>query len=586
MKIYSPEITALYATRQFMTVDLLTFSGGNLGPGTTTTIVLTSGAAFVVPNDWNSANNLVFGLAGGGGGGRGNGGGGGAYSATPNVLLTPGATISYSIGGAGSAGSDDGVTPAGGGGDTWFGGSSYGTSLIGAKAGAGAGDGFSGAHVGPPGAGGAASGGRGAVTISGQAGSGVTGSAPGSGGAGGIAGGASVYSGSGGTGGAGQTFPTIGVTGGNGGNYGGGGGGGGQTWLGGPDGGGGAGAQGAIVIQYTTNEAVIRFCTGDADVVANGFRFYAGRSTGPFWDRHDNKAKCHWKVGTEVDSLSIDCLPGSFQLFGIPLQQAAKLGYFDGAQVLLEKCPMPWGAYGDTRRGTIRYFSGRVAEIQQGRSRMSFQINSHLELLNLQLPRNLYQQSCVNNLGDAACGVNLSTFSVSGVVAAGSTQQVINTNSSPYTSDPTNAFGHGKIVFTSGVNRGLAGTITMNVPGSPGQINLLAPLPRAPSAGDTFIGYLGCDKTLYDGNPQGATADGSNVISGLTDPSQYQPGQMASINGLLAVVFGIGPSSVTVSQNIPAGSVTFSPAINGCPKFANQARFRAERLVPQPGVAL
>lgn len=276
---------------------------------------------------------------------------------------------------------------------------------------------------------------------------------------------------------------------------------------------------------------VLRFTGGDTDVVANGFTYYSGRATGPYWDRKDNKAKAHWKIGTEVDTLVIDCVPGNFHLFGIPFQAAVRQSFLDGSEFMIERCPMPIGSYGpqgqlagfqfgDTRRGTVREFVGRVANVDAGRSVMTFAINSHLELLNLQLPRNLFQPSCVNVLGDTACAVNLATYSFTGVVAAGSNTLQILTSSSPFATDTQDLFGLGRIVFTSGVNDGLSMGILSN---SPGALNMLAKLPSTPSAGDTFTATYGCDKTL---------------------------------------------------------------GADGCPKFSNQARYRGERLVPQPSGAI
>ena len=77
-----------------------------------TTIYRTSGTTWVVPADWNNANNSIEVIGGGGGGataaasaqgGSGGGGGGGAYSKATNVTLTPGATVTTAVGAAGAA---------------------------------------------------------------------------------------------------------------------------------------------------------------------------------------------------------------------------------------------------------------------------------------------------------------------------------------------------------------------------------------------------------------------------------------------------------------------------------------------------
>src|SRR5579863_7564279 len=104
----------------------------------------------------------------------------------------------------------------------------------------------------------------------------------------------------------------------------------------------------------------LRYCAGDRDIVANGLPYPAGGSTGPYFDRKDNKAKCHWKVGVEVDTLVFDVLPGSAKVLGQPFLDAVRTGLFDAADCTLERVFMP--TYGDTRAGTVVMFTGRVAE--------------------------------------------------------------------------------------------------------------------------------------------------------------------------------------------------------------------------------
>ena len=133
----------------------------------------------------------------------------------------------------------------------------------------------------------------------------------------------------------------------------------------------------------------LNYCGGDQDIVWDSITWSAGGTTGPFFDRKDNKAKCHWKVGVEVDTLVIDVIPGSSLVQGEPFLSALRQGVFDGAEITLYRAFMP--TYGNTAAGTVIMFVGRVAEVDAGRSLATFSINSHLELLNQQMPRNLYQ---------------------------------------------------------------------------------------------------------------------------------------------------------------------------------------------------
>jgi uncharacterized phage protein (TIGR02218 family) len=232
----------------------------------------------------------------------------------------------------------------------------------------------------------------------------------------------------------------------------------------------------------------LRYCSGDRDITAGGHLFTA---QGPRIDRKDNKAKCHWKIGVEVDTLLFDVMPQAMDTVnGLPFLAACVQGAFDGAELQLERAFM--ATYGDTSVGTVIMFVGRVAEIDLGRAVATFTINSHLELLNLQLPRNLWQPGCVNSLGDASCGVSLPSFAAGGITAAGSSASVIAAS----LAQATSYFDQGKVTFTSGANAGLTRSVKSWVAGSPGRIALLAPFPNAPAAGDAFTIYPGCDKTL------------------------------------------------------------------------------------------
>jgi hypothetical protein len=101
--------------------------------------LLTTGTAWTVPADWSSYNNNIY-LIGGGGGGSGTfvsagngthasgaGGGGGGFQRASNVALTPGSSVAYAVGAAGTAGVgvSTGSSTAGAGGPTTFNSGAY-----------------------------------------------------------------------------------------------------------------------------------------------------------------------------------------------------------------------------------------------------------------------------------------------------------------------------------------------------------------------------------------------------------------------------------------------------------------------------
>ena len=225
----------------------------------------------------------------------------------------------------------------------------------------------------------------------------------------------------------------------------------------------------------------LNYCSGDKDILWNGINWSCGK---PYFDRKSNKAKCHWKIGVEVDSLVLDVIPAGANILGEPFLAAVRQGVFDGAELTLYRAFMP--TYGNVAAGTVIMFVGRVAEIDATNSLATFTINSHLELLNQNLPRNLYQSGCANTLYDSGCGVNKASLAVNGSVTS-ATVSVINASLSQI----AGYFDLGVISFTSGANNGISRTVKSYASNS---VSLIAPFPVVPSVGDTFLIYPGCDK--------------------------------------------------------------------------------------------
>jgi len=236
---------------------------------------------------------------------------------------------------------------------------------------------------------------------------------------------------------------------------------------------------------------VLRYCSGDRSITYLGNTFSAGGATGPYFELDGEKSMAHWKAGLEVDTFDVSVAPGTGTVSGLSFFNAIKQGLFDGADVTVERLYMP--TYGDTSPGSIVLFNGTITAINPaGASRFTMTLSSWIERLNMNFPRNLYQQNCINTLGDPACGIDLSAFAVPGVVLAGGDAGLI------YASFPqaSGYFTAGKIVMTSGANNGQARGIRTFTGGNSSNFQLLVPLPVAPAPGDTFTAYPGCDKTI------------------------------------------------------------------------------------------
>lgn len=237
--------------------------------------------------------------------------------------------------------------------------------------------------------------------------------------------------------------------------------------------------------------STLRYTSADKNIVWDGNTYSCGGSTGPYFNLDGNETKAHWKAGLDVDSFEFAVAPGNATINGISFFNAIKNGIFDGADVTIDR------AYAATPAsaivGIITIFNGRmVGANPAGASNFTFKINSWIELLNQNFPRNFSQANCINTLGDAACTVDLSSLGVNGVVLAGSSANTIMTNLSQL----TGYFTGGKIVFTSGVNDGFSRGVRSYTNAPTSSIAMLGPVPTAPTAGDTFTIYPGCDKLI------------------------------------------------------------------------------------------
>lgn len=203
------------------------------------------------------------------------------------------------------------------------------------------------------------------------------------------------------------------------------------------------------------------------------------------------RSKINLTIGVQVDQLTIDLYPTAADQVGSnPFAQLAVNGGLDGCYVQVDRAVGP--SPNQPITGLIpKRFYGRVADISGGRSKMTLTIKSDLDLLNIQMPRVLFQPPCSHSLYDAGCTLSRGSFTVSGTVSgAGGTKTQFNTGL-------TAADGYyslGVITFTSGANSGLARYVKAYLHAS-GQVTLIQPLGAAPAAGDAFTIYPGCDKT-------------------------------------------------------------------------------------------
>lgn len=224
---------------------------------------------------------------------------------------------------------------------------------------------------------------------------------------------------------------------------------------------------------------VLRFAAADTDIRV-GATTFAGN--GPLFSRGSTRVV----LGIEVDSLDVTVAADDTHLVGgVPFLQAVTTGALDGALLTVERAFM--AAWGDTSAGTIVLFSGRVAETTASRTEARLTVRSDLELLNIKMPRNLYQPGCVHTLFDAGCTLTKAAWAVATSTSANSTANVLNCG----LVQAAGFFDLGTVTFTGGPNAGVSRTVKSY---TPGVLALSYPLPKTPTLGDTFTAYPGCDK--------------------------------------------------------------------------------------------
>lgn len=206
------------------------------------------------------------------------------------------------------------------------------------------------------------------------------------------------------------------------------------------------------------------------------------------------RAKTKVQIGVQVDELDIEVYTHGDEIAftggNLTWQEGLRYGLFDGAYLDMWRCFMsPPGVV----IGTIKWFYGRVADVDIGRTAIKIKVKSLLDLLTQQMPRRLYQAACTHVFGDAMCGFDRTTMARDIVCTNGTTQsQIYFSVGSPGIS-PSTLFDNGTLTGTSGANSGYKRSITQVVSGV---IYLLEPWIFPVTVGDGFEMLPGCDHTI------------------------------------------------------------------------------------------
>jgi uncharacterized phage protein (TIGR02218 family) len=227
------------------------------------------------------------------------------------------------------------------------------------------------------------------------------------------------------------------------------------------------------------------YTDADQNLVYNGNTYLC---THPAVSRTGTKCS----LDLSVDTVEVSIFGAATDLvLGVPFPQFALNGGFDGATVRIDRCFMP--SYGDTSAGVVNLFFGNVSEVKPSRSAVVLTVSSQLELLNLDMPRNLLSPGCIHALFDTGCTLIQADYAQYSWVSAASTNAVSSTNLAL----PSGFFTKGTILFTSGANAGATATIKQHtLVNGVNTFSLMTPLDAAPAVGENFTAFPGCDKTM------------------------------------------------------------------------------------------
>lgn len=258
-----------------------------------------------------------------------------------------------------------------------------------------------------------------------------------------------------------------------------------------------------------TNGQSITATTWQLDVVNAGTpptTFYATKFGS--WSRGKiTSAAMMDNLSSQTMELSVS-IPNDVQVFfpgtNVPLFQTVGSGLWDKATVWVYTAysplyspagtPNPKGF--DTSLGFEMKFMGEITDVEElTRSKCTFTVADQLYRLNLSTPPNLLQSPCKWTLFDQHCTLSSGAFTVTGQVASGSTNLVINLTA-PLGSvgSDTLPYTLGVLKFTSGQNNGLAGKIKTQT--STTQLVLDTPFIFPLQVGDQFTVTPGCDLTF------------------------------------------------------------------------------------------
>lgn len=268
------------------------------------------------------------------------------------------------------------------------------------------------------------------------------------------------------------------------------------------------------------NGTVIRFCSTSFPVTIGGNTFAVLSPSTPDVPTV-NRFKSSSSIGLSTDTAEVvlNALP-TVQINGMPMLEAIQLGFFDNAIILIERCIMP--TPGDISLGKYIEFEGLAGDITDlDRTSVTIAVHAITDLLNIQMPRNLYQPGCRHSLYDAGCTLSKAAFQVTGAV-------VLGTGTTEF-SFPTNLTQPGTIAAPTSTSGSIVGSGSSNL------------LPNTYYITTTYLTALG--ETTQ--SPELALVAGSNGV-----PMVNSPPFMSGVTGY-NIYISLSPGNEQLQNSSP-----------------------------------
>ena len=259
----------------------------------------------------------------------------------------------------------------------------------------------------------------------------------------------------------------------------------------------------AYLVKLTRADGVIKgFTTHDQNVTLGGIVYKADGALTP--------SAIESRAGLAVDNLEITGILDSADI----AEADIGAGLYDFARVDVYACN-----WADLSQGVVPLRRGWLGQVTRAGAHYVAELRGLHDLLQRPVG-DYYTPECRFDLGDASCGVNLASRTVTGSVTA-----VIDKANfvDSAQSAATSLFAYGKLTWLTGLNNGQSMEVKA-WENSTQTFSLWLPMPNAIQAGDSYSVYAGCDKrfsTCRNSFFNGANFGGFPYVPGVGNILKY-----------------------------------------------------------------